>query len=156
MVVFFVIVNGLSLSNTLLSSVGSFGDVYKRQDESIYTSNYLIINAQALTNGKTIGSADRFTYSFSLRSQVATPTANPKDGEGISMGDSISLYCSTEGSRIFYTVNGSAPVVSLNGTQIVMGKDTYEFKDAPIEITDDIADYGSSLTITEMCIRDRL
>ena len=117
-------------------------------DESIYTSNYLIINAQALTNGKTIGSADRFTYSFSLRSQVETPTANPKDGESISMGDSISLYCSTERSRIFYTVNGSAPVVSLNGTQIVMGKDTYEFKDAPIEITDNIADYGSSLTIT--------
>ena len=76
------------------------------------------------------------------------PTANPKDGESISMGDSISLYCSTEGSRIFYTVNGSAPVVSLNGTEVVMGKDTYEFKDAPIEITDDIADYGSSLTIT--------
>ena len=117
-------------------------------DESIYTSNYLIINAQALTNGKTIGSADRFTYSFSLRSQVEIPTANPKDGESISMGDSISLYCSTEGSRIFYTVNGSAPVVSLNGTEVVMGKDTYEFKDAPIEITDDIADYGSSLTIT--------
>lgn len=55
-------------------------------DESIYTSNYLIINAQALTNGKTIGSADRFTYSFSLRSQVKIPTANPKDGESISMG----------------------------------------------------------------------
>lgn len=117
-------------------------------DESIYTSNYLIINAQALTEGKIIGSADRFTYSFSLRSQVEIPTANPKDGESISMGDSISLYCSTEGSRIFYTVNGSAPVVSLNGTEVVMGKDTYEFKDAPIEITDDIADYGSSLTIT--------
>lgn len=38
--------------------------------------------------------------------------------------------------------------MSLNGTEVVMGKDTYEFKDAPIEITDDIADYGSSLTIT--------
>lgn len=45
-------------------------------DESIYTSNYLIINAQALTEGKIIGSADRFTYSFSLRSQAETPTAN--------------------------------------------------------------------------------
>ena len=117
-------------------------------DESIYTSNYLIINAQALTEGKIIGSADRFTYSFSLRSQVEAPTANPKDGEAVSMGDSISLYCSTGGSRIFYTLNGSAPVVTLNGTEVVMGKDTYEFKDEPIEITDTIADYGSSLTIT--------
>lgn len=117
-------------------------------DESIYTSNYLIINAQALTDGKVIGSADRFTYSFSLRSQVEVPTSNPKDGEAVSMGDSISLYCSTGGSRIFYTLNGSAPVVTLNGTEVVLGKDTYEFKDAPIEITDDIANYGSSLTIT--------
>lgn len=117
-------------------------------DESIYTSNYLIINAQALTEGKIIGSADRFTYSFSLRNQVEAPTANPKDGEAVSMGDSISLYCSTGGSRIFYTLNGSAPVVTLNGTEVVMGKDTYEFKDEPIEITDTVADYGSSLTIT--------
>lgn len=122
-------------------------------DESIYTSNYMVINAQALVDGKVIGAANRFTYAFSLRTQTETPTANPKDGENISMGDSVSLYCSTDGSRIFYTVNGSAPVVSLNGTEVVLGKETHEFKDSPIEITDDIADYGSSFTITAIACK---
>ena len=89
--------------------------------------------------GKVIGAADRFTYSFSLRSQVESPTANPKDGESISMGDSISLYCSKEGSRIFYTVNGSAPVITLKGDEIKLGIDTYEFE---------IAEYGSTFTVT--------
>ncbi len=117
-------------------------------DESIYTANFLEIHAQALTEGKVIGAADRFTYSFSLRSQVESPTANPKDGESISMGESISLYCSTEGSRIFYTVNGSAPVITLKGDEIKLGIDTYEFTNEPITVTDDIAEYGSTFTVT--------
>lgn len=117
-------------------------------DESIYTANFLEIHAQALTEGKVIGAADRFTYSFSLRSQVESPTANPKDGESISMGDSISLYCSKEGSRIFYTVNGSAPVITLKGDEIKLGIDTYEFTNAPITVTDEIAEYGSTFTVT--------
>lgn len=117
-------------------------------DESIYQNNYLTVNAQALENGCMISSPDRFSYTLVLRDQVAAPTATPEGGSTVHMGDQINLFCETSDSRIFYTVNGSAPVVNIRGEELVLGDNTYEFSEDPIIISEDFAEYGGSVTIT--------
>lgn len=117
-------------------------------DETIYTNNYLTVNAQAIADSYHIGTPDRFSYSFSMRDQVAAPTATPEDGETVQMGSMINLLCETINSRIFYTLNGSAPVVNIVGTELVLGEGTYEYKNKPIVLTEQFAEYGSGVTIT--------
>lgn len=124
-------------------------------DESIYIDNFLTINAQAVADGYVIGTSNRFSYSVSLREQAPTPTASVADGETIKMGDRINLLCN-EGNvyRIFYTTNGSAPVVNIVNGTIETGPGTKEFTASdPLRITTDFAVYGSTVTITAIACR---
>ncbi|MDO4261632.1 MAG: chitobiase/beta-hexosaminidase C-terminal domain-containing protein [Eubacteriales bacterium] len=122
-------------------------------DESIYVSSYLTINAQAIVNGRVIGKANQFSYAFNLRDQVEAPTASKASGETIRMGDLINLSGGTINSRIFYTLNGSAPVVTIvekegGGNEIELGEGTEEFTLEPIMIQEPVASYGNTVTIT--------
>ncbi|MBS6397843.1 MAG: chitobiase/beta-hexosaminidase C-terminal domain-containing protein [Clostridiales bacterium] len=117
-------------------------------DEEIYEDNYLTVNAQAILDDCIISAPDRFTYSFSLRNQVIAPAASPENGAEVEMGSLVNLLCETPNSRIFYTLNGSAPVVTIRGAELVLGENTYEYTGTPITITDAFAEYGSSVTIT--------
>lgn len=142
--------------NNLWYECGTDTQLYEERiqvDESIYENNYLTVNAQALENGCVISTPDRFSYSLTLRDQVEAPTATPAGGSTVSMGDQINLFCETSGSRIFYTVNGSAPVFNIRGAELVLGENTYEFTDSPIVIGEDFAEYGSSATITVQAAR---
>lgn len=137
--------------NHLWYECGDATELYEmmiKVDETIYEDNYLTVNAQAIVDSCCIGSPDRFSYSFSMRDQVAAPTAAPEDGETVQMGSMVNLLCETINSRIFYTLNGSAPVVNIRGTELVLGEGTYEYKNKPIVITEDFAEYGSTVTIT--------
>ena len=142
--------------NNLWYECGADTQLYEERiqvDESIYENNYLTVNAQALENGCVISTPDRFSYSLTLRDQVEAPTATPAGGSTVSMGGQINLFCETSGSRIFYTVNGSAPVFNIRGAELVLGDNTYEFTDSPIVIGEDFAEYGSSATITVQAAR---
>lgn len=124
-------------------------------DESIYQNNYLTVNAQALMEGCVISSPDRYSYSLTLREQVEAPTATPVGGSKIQMGSQVNLFCETTDSRIFYTVNGSSPVVNIRGDELILGDNTYEFTGDPIIITEDFAEYGSNVTVTAQASRFR-
>ena len=125
-------------------------------DESIYAENYLVINALGIVEGKTIGTADRFSYAFYLREQVKTPTASVADGETVQIGDLVNLLGDGENIRIYYTTNGSAPVVELVDGKITLGEGTKEFSGTPIQISTDFAEYGSTVTITAVACKFRL
>lgn len=123
-------------------------------DESIYTHNYLEINAQAVVEGKIIGTTDRFNYGFNLREQVPTPVASVANGSTIQIGDTVNLICGEVNSRIFYTTNGSAPVVYIEHGEVKWDETTtYEFTTTPIQISTDFASYGSSVTITAVACK---
>ncbi|SCG93732.1 Predicted RNA-binding protein%2C contains TRAM domain [uncultured Clostridium sp.] len=122
-------------------------------DETIYTDNYLEINAQAVVEGKVFGTTDRFSYGFSLREQVATPVASVANGATVQIGDTVNLICGETNSRIFYTTNGSAPVVNIVNGKVELGAETKEFITTPIQISTDFASYGSSVTITAVACR---
>ncbi len=122
-------------------------------DESIYTNNFLTINAQAVKDGCVIGTADRFSYGMTLRNQVKTPTASLEDGATVKMGDRINLLCEETNYRIFYTTNGSAPVVNLEGSEIKLGTGTKDYSQEPLIITEDFASYGNNVTITAVACK---
>ena len=124
-------------------------------DESIYKENILTINAQSLADGYVIGNADRFSYGITLRNQAPSPTASVADGTTIKMGDRINLLCNEgTGYRIFFTTNGSAPVVNIIDGILSLGPGTYEFKAADsLRITTDFASYGSTATITAIACK---
>ena len=71
------------------------------------------------------------------------------------MGSQVNLFCETTDSRIFYTVNGSSPVVNIRGDELILGDNTYEFTGDPIIITEDFAEYGSNVTVTAQASRFR-
>lgn len=94
-----------------------------------------------------------FSYGFSLREQVATPVASVANGATVQIGDTVNLICGETNSRIFYTTNGSAPVVNIVNGKVELGAETKEFITTPIQISTDFASYGSSVTITAVACR---
>lgn len=122
-------------------------------DESIYTNNFLTINAQAVKDGYVIGTANRFSYGMTLRNQVKAPTASVENGAKVKMGDRINLLCEETNYRIFYTTNGSAPVVNLEGSEIKLGSGTKDYSQDPLIIKEDFASYGNNVTITAVACK---
>lgn len=142
--------------NNLWYECGASTRFYEKEipvDESIYVDNYLSVNALAVVDGYTIGTPNRYSYSLTLREQVEAPASAPESGSAVQMGDYINLLCATSGSRIFYTLDGSAPVVDLGLSGLVLGGNTYEYTGAPIVISDDFAEYGSTVTIMAQACR---
>jgi len=126
--------------------------------EEIYQDLAIDIHAQALVQGKEIGKWGQFLYRFEMRKTVTKPEASPSDKEMISMGTVISFGSNIEqGSRIFYTLNGSSPVVKLNGengetgTDLILGEETFEYKTG-IVIDEQHANYGGTITLTAQAV----
>ena len=65
-------------------------------------------------------SVTQFSYKVLAADQVATPTAIPATSEAapatVSEGDKILLNCTTAGAKIYYTMDGAAPVVGEDGS----------------------------------------
>ncbi len=122
-------------------------------DENIYMSGDISIQAQALVNGKAIGAANRFRYSLDLKEQTKAPTAVPETDTDVGMGDPITLLCEDQNARIFYTLNGSAPVINILGNRLVLGNGTYEYEGhTPIYVSEDFATYGGNVTVTAQAV----
>ena len=69
------------------------------------------------------------------------------------MGDRINLLCEETNYRIFYTTNGSAPVVNLEGSEIKLGSGTKDYSQDPLIIKEDFASYGNNVTITAVACK---
>jgi glucose/arabinose dehydrogenase len=111
------VTNGTLVS---LSTVTPSARIYYTIDSSIPTTNALsYAGSIAITNDVTLkafGVASGYndsavaTAAYSL-AQAATPVFNPSSGP-ITNGTSITLSCSTPGSRIYYTLDRSTPTTN--------------------------------------------
>ncbi len=127
-------------------------------DESLRTTNTITIFAFIEDSGKEIGGFHSVQYSYNSSEQtlapestVATSTSAPTT---VKMGDSIGLVAKTQGSRIFYTVDGSAPLILVDENGPYAGADnTKEYNDSvPIVVTEDVANYGKSFMIMAQAV----
>ncbi len=111
-------------------------------------------------SGKEVGEFQKLGYSYAASEQTAAPEATVKTSATepavIKLGSSIGLMCNTTGSKIFYTTNGSAPVIKItaaDGPIAVEETGTKLFTDAePIVIDESIADYGDSVLIMAQAV----
>ena len=69
-----------------------------------------------------------FTYTIAQQKQVLKPTATPATQESapttVTPGDKILLSSSTKGSSIYYTIDGSTPVVEWDDKKLKVGENT--------------------------------
>lgn len=94
----------------------------------------------------------QFAFKISEAEQVAEPTATPKTTETepavIKAGNKIMLSCTTAGASIYYTLDGTAPVINADNTLAGTTK-LYHVQDA-IEVPAGIG----YLTVTAMARKD--
>lgn len=116
----------------------------------------LTIRALSVQNGYEIGSSQKLVLGFELKNTTAAPAtdvATTSDAPTeIAMGSSINFSCTTPESEIFYTTNGSKPVITVktaaDGTKSIQSGNSATKKydeDTGIKLTEDIASYGSNL-----------
>lgn len=126
-------------------------------DESLRVKNTVAIHVLVEENGRELGEFQtlRFTYGTTQQteapqSDIPTSSASPAT---VDMGKQIRLMCSTSGSRIFYTTNGSAPVINETENGPVAGENTEEYDDSkPIVVNEKIANYGESFLIMAQAV----
>lgn len=111
-------------------------------------------------SGKEVGEFQRLGYSYAAAELTAAPESTIKTSSAepatVKMGSSIGLMCNTTGSKIFYTTNGSAPLIRVtaaDGPVEVEDSGTKLFtEDKPIVIDSTIADYGESFMIMAQAV----
>lgn len=112
-----------------------------------------------IETGKDPGNGQFIRYSYEMSDTTEAPTASittsDDDPTEIKMGSSISLGSSTQNSRIFYTTNGSAPVITVDSASadLVGASGTKEYiSGSPIIVNSEFADYGKNLTIMAQAV----
>lgn len=140
--------------SSLQKYTGAFG-----AGDQLRINNTMIVYVLVAEEGAELGSFQRFQYSYASSKQAAPPQASVKTSEDdpttIKMGSSIELTCSTEGSQIFYTTNGSAPVITQDsGTgQPIAGAGTMEYDPTePIVVSEENANYGKTFRIMAQAV----
>ncbi|MGN1180551.1 MAG: chitobiase/beta-hexosaminidase C-terminal domain-containing protein [Suilimivivens sp.] len=95
-------------------------------------------------NDKKSSALSTFTYTVKEQNQVDTPKVfpetNTENATVVVNGDHISLTCTTSGAEIYYTVNGSTPLVA----------EEYKYPGV-IEVE---GDYGSYFTVKAMAHKE--
>lgn len=95
-------------------------------------------------------------YTYAMNNTVPTPVSSPTtpDADGnaavLDIGDTITIsFDSTvpSGTMIFYTLNGSVPVIENTADGIVAGTNTYLYDSEGITITNSMGTPGENLTI---------
>ncbi|MGN0342463.1 MAG: chitobiase/beta-hexosaminidase C-terminal domain-containing protein [Roseburia sp.] len=129
--------------------------------------NRIQVEALAVVSGKEIGDYKRLSLPLVLKKTVQNPGTDVATSEDapteLVMGAAVNFSCLETGSEIFYTTNGSAPVVSTekqaDGTVITVpgNNSTKKVSDGEsVTITEEIASYGSNLTfmVKAVCYED--
>ena len=128
-------------------------------DNSIRQNRQMVIKTMSLEDGLLNGEVTRYRYKYTLGAAVAAPEAviRPLDTEGnmteISMGASLSFTCSTSGSQMFYTLNGSSPSVAVdeNGQVVPGNANTFAYTGS-IVVSESFATYGKTIQITMIAV----
>ena len=128
-------------------------------DESVRVHNSVSFSILYIENGYDPGTGQTYRYTYEMSDTTELPTASVTTTDdvptAVEMGSNISLGCATPGSRIFYTTNGSAPLIQVdtaNGT-LTGGEGTYEYiSGQPITVNDSFAAYGRNFTIMAQAV----
>lgn len=126
-------------------------------DESLRQDTVIVLYAMAIEEGHELGNFTSFRYYYGMNNQTAAPTSTIATSSDnvteIQMGETIGLLCTTTGSRIFYTLDGSVPVIDASGSDLAPSGSTREYtSDSPIMVTEDFATYGRTFTITAQAV----
>lgn len=127
--------------------------------DELRKNHTLIIYALVAEEGKELGEFQKFQYSYSISKQTETPKAAVQSASvntgTITMGTAIELTCATEGSRIFYATNGSAPVITQDPDtgEPVAGANTKEYdpKDMVV-VSEENAEYGRTFQLMAQAV----
>lgn len=125
--------------------------------EDLRVKNTMVIYVLVEDNGKELAEFQTLRYAYGTSVQTEAPKStietSASDPATVKMGSSIGLMCTTSGSKIFYTTNGSAPVINLTVDGPVAGTNTKEYKDSEqIIVNEDIASYGQSFLIMAQAV----
>ena len=126
-------------------------------DESLRQDTVIVLYAMAIEEGHELGNFTSFRYYYGMNNQTAAPTSTIATSSDnvteIQMGETIGLLCTTTGSRIFYTLDGSVPVIDASGSDLAPSGSTREYtSDSPIMVTEDFATYDRTFTITAQAV----
>ena len=126
-------------------------------DESLRQDTVIVLYAMAIEEGHELGNFTSFRYYYGMNNQTAAPTSTIATSSDnvteIQMGETIGLLCTTTGSRIYYTLDGSVPVIDASGSDLAPSGSTREYtSDSPIMVTEDFATYGRTFTITAQAV----
>ena len=126
-------------------------------DEQLRVTNTIGIHVLVGDDGKEIGDFQMVRFTNGTTQQTKAPQTNLETSSNsptvVDFGDSIGLFCETEGSKIFYTTNGSAPVIKVTENGPVAGANTKEYNDMePIVVDKSIASYGETFMIMAQAV----
>ena len=128
-------------------------------DESLRTTNTIKILALIEDGGKELGQFQTVQYSYNSAEQTEAPQSTVKTSASnpttVKMGSTIGLLCNTSGSKVFYTTDGSAPVIVLDSEKgpVSGASNTEEYSDStPIVVNEKIANYGKSFLIMAQAV----
>lgn len=123
----------------------------------IRQQNRLFVRFRSVQSGYEFGEILSSTMAHKLKNQVSAPVSDVKTSEAtpaqIEMGSKLNFSSATVDSEIFYTTNGSEPVVvhgvDATGNTVTQPGNELTKKYDPgkaLTITEDIASHGSTLT----------
>ena len=126
-------------------------------DEQLRVKNVMTIYVLVEDNGKELGEFQPLRFTYNTLKQTAMPettvATSVSEPTTVKMGSTIGLLSSTTGSKIFYTTNGSAPIVRIGENGPVAGANTKEYKDSePIKVTEEIANYGQAFLVMAQAV----
>ena len=126
-------------------------------DEQLRVKNVMTIYVLVEDHGKELGEFQPLRFTYNTLKQTAMPETTVATSVSapttVKMGSTIGLLSSTTGSKIFYTTNGSAPIIRIGENGPVAGANTKEYKDSePIKVTEEIANYGQSFLIMAQAV----
>jgi hypothetical protein len=132
-------------------------------NSDIRQRNRLLLRARIVQSGLELGEMFSTSIPYRLKQRVATPRTDIPTSEDaptvIKMGTKMNFISPTVGSEIFYTTNGSVPVVKTeknkNGNYVTKPGNEATIKYVPskvMTITEEIAAYGSTLTFVVMAV----
>ncbi len=109
-------------SNEGIKVEGDYGATFSISIRAVkWNSNHTV---KEMKSSKTLC----FTYTIAPQKQALKPTATPATQESapttVTPGDKILLSSSTKGSSIYYTIDGSTPVVEWVGKELKFGENT--------------------------------
>lgn len=138
--------------------------------EEIRNHNRLLVIAFSVEAGKEISDYVSVSKAYELKRQVSAPTSDIQTSDSnpaeIEMGTTVNFSCETIGSEIYYTTNGTAPVVIVEkdeetGKSIIKpGNDFTQKYDIstgiPITENSGYAEYGGTVTlmVKAVCYED--